>query len=266
MTSAERDLTVIVNTSDGFSDCWAPFFDLMSVYWPDCPYRIHLNTETIDYAHPAFDIVATRVGEGAPRRLTWSECLAACLGQVATPYVLYLQEDYFLEAPVRADLIETFLGAMRDGRADVIRLMECDGSGPWHATDDPLLWEVDQYARYRIALQAALWRKSTLQAALRAHETAWQLEGFGSARARRNRRDKVMCAARDRFHGEGREIFPYQPTGVVNGKWERTIVEPLFAKHGFHIDFERRGFFDPSVKGKRAPLLKRLSDRSRSWL
>ena len=266
MTSAAFDLTVLVNTSDGFSDCWPPFFDLMATYWPDCPYPIRLNTETLGYSHPQFDILATTVAAGSPRRLTWSECLAACLDRIDTPYVLYLQEDYFLEAPVRADWIETFLVAMREGRADVIRLMECDGSGPWTPTDDPALWEVHQDARYRIALQAALWRKNTLQRSLRAHETGWQLEGFGSGRARRRRDETVLCAARDRFHGPGREIFPYQPTGVVGGKWERTIVEPLFSKHRLAVDFSRRGFFDATSTGRRAPLLKRLSDRCRSWL
>lgn len=262
--SAHNDLTVLVNTSDGFSDCWTPFFDLMARYWPDCPYPIQLNTETLGYSHPHFAIVATMVAAASTRRRTWSECLADCLARIDTPYVLYLQEDFFLEAPVRADWIEIFMATMRAGRADVIRLMECDGSGPWTPTEDPALWMVDQNARYRIALQAALWRKSTLQKSLRAHESGWQLEGFGSTRARRRLDEKVLCAARDRFHGPGREIFPYVPTGVVNGKWERAVVEPLFARHGFNVDFSRRGFFDATATGRKGPLLKRVTDRCRS--
>ena len=258
-----NDLTVLVNTSDSFEDCWEPFFRLFAAYWPGCDLPIVLNTETKSYRHPGVSIHSARVAESAPRRLTWSECLARCLDDIATPYVLYLQEDFFLESEVQVPFIRTFLNEIRADRADVIRLMECGGAGPWRPSANPLLWEVDQRAFYRIALQAALWRKSTLRSHLRMHESPWQLEVFGSARARRLA-DKVLCVNRDRFHGEGREIVPYRPTGVVKGQWERHIVEPLFARHGIAMDFSRRGFYEPGYRGPRAPLVKRISDRVRS--
>ena len=205
-----NDLTLLVNTSDGFEDCWAPFFTLLARYWPDCPYPIVLNTETkaaCAAALAGLPVQSARVARHAPKRLTWSECLARCLDAITTPYVLYLQEDFFLEAPVQQPYIDSFLNEMRAGRADVIRLMECGGAGPWRPSANALLWEVDQSAQYRIALQAALWRKSTLRAHLRLHESPWQMEVFGSARARRLK-DRVLCVNRDRFHGPGKEVFP----------------------------------------------------------
>lgn len=267
MSARTPDLTIVVNTSDGFADCWDPFFDLFAIYWPKCRYPIVLNTERCEFERAGLALRTARVGTNVDQRLTWSECLMRCLEGIATPFVLYLQEDYFLEAPVRAEWIEPFLDVLRCGRADVIRLMECDGSGPWHPTDDARLWRVDARAQYRIALQAALWRTVTMRSVLRAHETAWQLEVFGSARARRpGQGHAVYCAARDRFHGPGREIFPYQPTGVVKGKWERRIVEPLFAKHRIEVDFSRRGFYDGTAGAARAPLVRRIADRARSLL
>jgi hypothetical protein len=258
-----NDLTIIVNTCDSFEDCWAPFFQLFARYWPDCPYPVVLNTETKNPSFDGLDVRAARVALNSPRRLTWSECLARCLDDIATPYVLYLQEDFFLEAPVQPTYIETFLAELRAGRADVIRLMECGGSGPWQPSAHPMLWEVDQRAQYRITLQAVLWRKSTLRAHLRRHESPWQMEVFGSARARRQK-DRVLCVNRHLFHGPGKEIFPYQPTGVVKGQWERHIVEPLFAKHGIAMDYSRRGFYQADHRGPRAPLIKRVADRLRS--
>ena len=258
-----KDLTILVNSSDGFEDCWSPFFTLFEKYWPDCACPVVLNTETKDASFPGLALQASRVALGESRRLTWSECLARCLDRIHTPYVLYLQEDFFLEAPVQTALIESFLNTLRSGRADVIRLMECGGSGPWHPTEDPLLWRVDQNAVYRIALQAALWRKSTLRSHLRMHESPWQLEVFGSARARRLK-DQVLCVNRDRFHGPGLEVFPYGPTGVVKGRWERHIVEPLFAQHGIDMDFSVRGFYQAGAATQRAPIVRRLVDRIRS--
>jgi len=260
-----KDLTVFVNTSDNFEDCWLPFFKLFQLYWPNCPYPIVLNTETKDFQYPGLDITCSKVAVGEARRLTWSECLARSLGDIKTPYLLYLQEDYFLETPVRGDLIESFLEELRTGRADVIRILECGGSGPWHETENPLLWEVDQQAKYRIALQAAIWRKSTLLSHLRMHESPWQLEIFGSARARRRKKEKVFCLNRDKFSKPGEEVFNYQATGVVSGKWERSIVEPLFTKHGIQMDYSLRGFYDrENHKTKKGPIINRLYDRFRS--
>lgn len=259
------DLTVLVNTSDGFEDCWAPFFQLFARYWPECPYPVVLNTETKVARIPGMAVRSACAARGASKRPTWSECLARCLDEIATPYVLYLQEDFFLESAVQQPFIEVFLDELRAGRADVIRLMECGGSGPWRPSRHPLLWRVEQGAQYRIALQAALWRKSTLRGHLRMHESPWQMEVFGSARARRIR-DRVLCVNRERFHGEGMEVFPYTPTGVIKGQWERSIVEPLFARHGIEIDFSRRGFYEAGRPVVRAPLIKRAFDRVRSLL
>lgn len=259
-----NDLTILVNTSDNFEDCWIPFFTLFNQFWPDCPYPIVLNTETKNFKFKGLDIYCSKVANAEVHRLTWSECLARCLHLIQTPYVLYLQEDYFLEAPVRSEFIATFLEEMQKDQADVIRILECGGAGPWHPTYHPLLWEVDQKSAYRISLQAGLWRKTTLDAHIRLHESPWQLEVFGSARARR-KKEKVFCVNRDEFSKPEAEILPYQPTGIVAGQWQREIVEPLFAKHGIEVDFAKRGFYDPSIsKHSKKPILNRVYDRVRS--
>jgi hypothetical protein len=261
-----KDLSIFVNTSDNFEDCWIPFFTLFKQYWPDCPYPIVLNTETKDFQFPGLNIICSKVAVGETRRLTWSECLARSLDAISTPYILYLQEDYFLEGPVNQPLIESFAEVMRAGNADVIRILECGGEDAWRPTHNPLLWEVDQQAKYRISMQAALWRKTTLRSHIRLHESPWQLEVFGSARARR-KKEKVLCVNRDLFSKAGTEVFPYQPTGVVTGKWQQHIVEPLFAKHGISMDFSLRGFYDPNAtRPKTRPLVNRLYDRLRSLL
>ena len=41
--------TVLVNSSDGFEDCWDPFFKLFDKYWPNCNAPIILNTEKKTY-------------------------------------------------------------------------------------------------------------------------------------------------------------------------------------------------------------------------
>ena len=185
------DFTIFVNTSDNFEDCWLPFFTLFARYWPDCRYPIILNTETKNYSIKGLDIVCTKVAAGENRRLAWSECLERALDSVQTPYILYLQEDYFLEATVRADALESLLTVLRKGHVDVIRLSEASDAGPWLQTND-LIWQVSQKAKYQISLQAALWRKDFLRAQVRTHESPWQLESFGSMRLRM-KKTKIFC-------------------------------------------------------------------------
>lgn len=264
MNSPHADLTVLVNSSDAYADCWEPFFVLFARYWPDCSYPVVLNTEIANPTFPLPFFRASCSALGATRRLTWSESLQRCLKNIDTPYVLYLQEDYFLEAPVNIERVEQMLDYLRTGVADVIRLHECEGSGPWHPSAFPDLWQIDKHSRYLLALQAGLWRKDVLEAQLRSHESPWQLEIFGSRRARR-KNYAIFCVNRDRYSGSGKEIFPYTATGVVGAKWSREIVVPLFSRHGIAIDYNVRGFHVPGPAGRqKPPLLSRVLDRLRS--
>ncbi len=262
---AHSDLTIFVNTSDNFEDCWHPFFSLFQRYWPDCPYPIVLNTETKDYNFSGINITCAKVSSGEVNRLGWSECLARALDGINTPYILYLQEDYFLESAVKADVLKELLDLMRAGQADVIRLSEAVDAGPWHTTDSNLIWAVDQKAKWRFSLQAALWRKDLLRKQIRQHESPWQLESFGGSRLRRSK-EKICCVNRDLFYGKGKEVFPYQPTGIIAGKWVGEIVVPLFQANDITVDFSIRGF---RVQGKRSKKRKafflRMIDRVRSY-
>ncbi|MFM9835206.1 MAG: hypothetical protein ACKVOA_03810, partial [Methylophilaceae bacterium] len=223
-----------------------------------------LNTETKDYSFKGLNIVCAKVAIGENRRLTWSECLERALDYIQTPYILYLQEDYFLEASVRVEALESMLSELREGRADVVRLSEAIDAGPWGKVDDALIWQVSKKAKYQLSLQAALWCKGFLLQQVRAHESPWQFESFGSMRLRRQKNNKIFCINRDLYSGENKEIFPYTPTGVIAGKWVRNIVEPLFAKHKIAVDFSQRGFYHASKRKKRRGFILRLLDRIKS--
>lgn len=260
----DNDLTIFVNTSDNFDDCWDPFFKLFKLYWPDCPYPIVLNTELKDYSYEGLNIQCTKVSLGEHKKLGWSECLIRALDGIDSTYILYLQEDYFLEAPVRADVLKSILAEMKLLSIGAVRLLGADGVGPFHQINSPLIVEVDKGAKWRLSLQAALWKKSVLCSLVRKHETPWQLESYGSFRTRRLK-DKICSVNREIFFTKESEIFPYSPTGVVAGKWVKEIVEPLFAKHNIDIDFSFRGFHIQGQRGKkRKAFLLRVIDRIRS--
>jgi hypothetical protein len=239
--------TVLVNSCDSFADCWEPFFTLLGRYWPDCPAPVVLNTEYMEYQHPGVEIVATAAARslGTERRPTWSEVTKACLDRIETDVVLYLQDDYFLHAPVREDLIDRFTSVLLETDATSLRLFETHLSGPWRATENDDVWQVLPSSEYLISLQAGLWRTDRLRAHLRPHETAWEFEVLGSKRVRRAG-DLILCVDRDRFTAVEDRVIPYGVTGINKGKWVREHVIPLFADHGIEVDFSVRGFFGES--------------------
>jgi hypothetical protein len=265
--SVVNDLTIFVNTSDNFEDCWNPFFKLFATYWPGCPFLIVLNTETKDYSYPGLNIRCTKVAQGEKDRLGWSECLTRAFDFVNTPYILYLQEDYFLEEPVNQQSLIELLEVLRDESIGAIQLFGADGPRPFYQMESPLILEVDKRTKWRLSLQSVLWKTAFLRSLVRHHESPWQLESYGSYRTRRSKL-KICCLNPLLFsRKEISEIYPYKPTGVVAGKWVEAIVVPLFAKHKIEMDFSQRGFHDTTKRTKkRKSFLTRFVDRIRSLI
>jgi hypothetical protein len=260
MNSKHRPYTIFVNSTNSFEDTWDPFFQLFATYWPEDEVEVLLNTETKTYSHPDVEVTATRVSAMEPNAdLPWGECVERALEYVDTDLILYLQDDYFLEAPVKKDLIDQWAELMMERGYDNIRLVECANAGPWNETEHDLLWEVDQKAEYRISLQAGLWQVDTLKERIRSHESPWQFEVYGSKRANWLK-DQILCVNRDRFHVGGPQVVPYTPTGIVKGKWKLDIVEDLFSQHDIDVNFEKRGIYTPDDLPSERTLLDKLTD------
>ncbi len=259
------DYVILVNSTDSFEDSWYPFFKLLAKFWPHCQQNIILNAETKDFSYPGLDITCTKVSAQDPdRKLPWGESLIQCLDRIDTEILLYLQEDYFLNAPVDVAQINEFVNLIAKENVSHVSLVDFSSGGPWRPTKNPLLWEVDQKAAYRLSLQAGLWRKDRLRFYLRKHESPWHFELWGSKRAHRIK-DTFLCVNREIFNEKNRRIISYVPTGIVKGKWNREAVYSLFLENGIQVDFSNRGFCDPSEKPRRkSSLVSRAISRLRS--
>lgn len=244
-------LTVLVNSTDTFNDCWPPFFQLFKRYWPSCPCSVVLNTETKEFSDPQLQLLCSKVqahdSAGSPR-LSWADCLLRCLDGVCTPYVLYLQEDYFLNAPVDQAFVAQCVEVMAEHNVPHIRLMELDVRARYRESRlHPLLWQIDQRANYRVSLQAGLWSVAALKDLLKPGESAWTFERRGSIRAM-SEPALFLCQSLDHFNRRNRYPVPYRPTGIVRGKWYAPAVVDLFASNGISVDYARRGFHADSLR------------------
>lgn len=242
MNVSNSRFTVLVNSSDGFDDCWVPFFTLMQKFWPDCKEPILLNTEKKQFDYGNLNLRCTKVQGDMQRRLTWSECLLAALAQVETPLVLYFQEDYFLHQPVLSENVERAARYMVD-RPEVkhIALTKLGAHGPFDSHSEPWLQVIKPRARYRISTQAALWRVGALRSYLVAEENGWMFEIYGTWRSWK-RKELFLCA---RFDDEcGGPAIDYLHTGIIKGKW-LTEIQEVFKSNGISVDYSQRGFYVP---------------------
>lgn len=239
----DNRLTVVVNSTDSFEDCWQPFFRLFSRYWGDCPYPIVLNTETKDFRCAGLPVVASKVQRDSDEsnRPPWSDCLMRCLDDLSTEYVLYLQDDYFLEAPVQTDRLASYLELMREHSIDHIQLMATDAKACGEPWPEALgLRRLRHDASYPVSTQAGLWRREVLRAYLRSGETGWRFERHAALRFF-ERHDRFLLSPQLPTRTVDTAVIPYMPTGIIKGQWHMRIVQPLFARHDIEMDFSARG-------------------------
>ena len=237
--------SILVNSSDGYDDCWGPFFYLLKKYWPLLNVPIYLNTEHKNWKSTEYpDLICTQVEKESKfqGRLSWSACFLLALEQIKTPLVLYFQEDYFIHQNVRHEIIEQAIDYMtQHPEVGHIALTRHCSYGPYDAHSELWLQTIRQNTRYRISTQAALWRVDVLKSYLHPLENGWMFEIYGSWRAHK-RKDVFLSTKWDQ--ASGGPTIDYLHTGIIKGKW-LDAIRPVFASNGIEIDFNKRGFFSP---------------------
>lgn len=265
-----KDCSILVNTCDSFEDCWDPFFRLWSLYGPGGGSPVYLNTEFKHYVHPEVPVIAMKSCAGKPLkggRASWSQCLKWALESLDTSLVLYLQEDYFLTGPVDEDALAGYADMMLEHAGIPCIHLTREGIPARAPSQYAGLFGSDPSYPWYVCCQASLWRRDILLSLLRDVESAWKFELYGSMRARYSKLDfltvdpQLFTCGEEGEKGRGYQIIPYIFTGIVHGKWYRPVVD-LFDRHGIEMDYDRRGFFNPSEK---RPWTVRIANTARNW-
>jgi hypothetical protein len=244
------ECTVVVGSTDSYSDCWYPFFTLWARHWPDCPFRVVLVTERAQYDHPGLTIRCAQVAKDG-ERLAWSDALGRALDEIGSRYVLWTTDDLFLQRRVDTAEMERLL-ALADSLRLAQLLLAPIGPDSAYALDRATgLWSIHRGFRYYLSLMPALWDRVRFRSLLRRGENPWQMELLGSRRARRQA-DRFMSVAPSALYG--RWSWPMDPytTGITKGRWEPDVVR-FFAAEGLAVDLVSRGLRAPAP-----PVLRRI--------
>lgn len=236
--------TILVCSCDKYVDLLAPFAALKRKFWPDCPFETVLVTEHVpeiagerEASRPAFDRVIA-CGEGT----NWASRLVLALEQVATPNVLMLCDDYFLEAPVDTRQLLRRLDQMEQLDAVNLRLIPNPKNGI--AREDGLM-EYPKNTAYCVSTLAGFWKRDYLQRLARPVSSIWEFERYGSFSVGDERRPILATTTRE---------FPFVDA-VHKGCWEKFGVR-VCRENRIDIDFAKRGL--PSLGTRIGEALKAL--------
>lgn len=240
-----NDITILVNSCDKYEDAWEPFFRLLKIQWPDCPYEIVLNTETKKYNCSFMNVKTICGGKG----VSWSKRLKNALKQIDSKYIIYLLEDFFLMSPVNTDSLNKAIELMKSddyiGYIGLKRNISYNFKNPEHGCEKLPFFSKDEVLTVnRVNSMSALWRREWLISLIRDHETPWEFEIYASKRSRKTPY-KVMII--------NNLVLPYVfdyhidveiGYGIYGGKWLKKNKE-LFDKYGINVNFDNLGFYNP---------------------
>lgn len=242
-------ITVLVSSCDAFFDVWRPFVFFFRKQWPACPFPVCLITNELRVDSKVIQPLPVGPDRG------WATNLQIALEQIQTEHVLYMQEDYFLTAPVRSSqLAQDFTEAIAAG-ADSLCLRARTQREPDFEPLNDRFGVVPLDSDGRTRNQITLWNRRKFASALREGENGWDMEREGSGRTREM---KLLS------YGERENMpIPYLMSAIVRGLWTRDALELCRANAVAISPHFRSTYSDNSlVRGARRSLTGRRAARA----
>jgi hypothetical protein len=222
MKENSTNCAILVPSCDLYSDLWTPFFTLFFRNWPDCPYKIYLGSNTLDFGDSR--VVVLKSGHGAK----WADRTLDHLGQIKEPFVLLWLEDFFMRSKVDNKLVTRIYSEFCDREANMFRLVR--RPGPTSLIANANFGVIKPGAPYRVSTQAAFWRKEILMKLINPGESIWQFEHYGSLRSH------IYPSG---FYAVVRDVVTYKHHVVERGQWFPWEAW-YFGRMKIGCDFSRR--------------------------
>ncbi|MEF8811138.1 MAG: hypothetical protein V5A47_09470, partial [Bacteroidales bacterium] len=132
--------------------------------------------------HPDFDTIN-------PGHRHWGEGVLHALNYIKTPYILWLQDDYFLIEPFGEAMLEMNLMHCREFGMDHLILDRISkhytiGDGPHYCYFDTNFVKMSDDSDYLTSLQASIFERQFLLNNIYPHESPWDFEIKGTKRIR----------------------------------------------------------------------------------
>lgn len=230
----------VISTCDLYSDCWKPLLLSIRQHWPDCPFPIYMITNHKDCDD---DLVTTiKVGE----HLGWGSNTKKALPQIDCDYLLYIQEDFFLNKDVNTKGILEDFDFCESNNVDYLRVMP-PFKDKYPYLENPSYCydanEIFKFKEHAMNLMAVIWKKSTLERLCIEGWTGWDYERKVLSYIKDNNINIKKCVIRSEENNRlGLPVM--ESTGIRKGIWTREGYDYL-KKNGFDKEAKSR-----KVEGK----------------
>lgn len=246
MSMKLKKCTVLVCSSDTYEDTWYPFFKLFHEYWPECEYKIILNTESKRYNYEGLDIQCYQF-YNKNEKPSYGERIIKHLKMIDTPYTLILMDDFFIRKKVNQFEIDKVIKWLDNDKDAIVfsfqnvkdELNICSKKYPSYAKR-PI------YGEYKLNFQAAVWKTEKLLKLWKKHETPWEWETIGNIRS--FEKNLIFYVLEDKNINPIDYGFDVNGMGIFRGKWVINTVEKLFRDHKIEIDYSIRGVYKQENK------------------
>lgn len=244
-----NNCTLLIASCDNYSDLWDPFFELLNRFWKDLQYDIVLSTESSNYVGKYHKI--NNIHPSLPS-VSWSKRIYDSLDKIENDYVILMLDDFFLKGKVDNERVTKTLNWLKANK-NIATFTYWPISFDGIETNFEGFEERPKVAKYKVSAILGIWNKKTLMKYLCDYdENAWQWEINATERANtKYKNDKFYITINN-----DDQIFPYDFTseGLFAGKWFKNTV-PLFKRLKIDIDFEKRGFYNETLRGLSSSIL-----------
>ncbi|MBR4761445.1 MAG: hypothetical protein IK086_02260, partial [Clostridia bacterium] len=152
----DRKVAVLINSCDDYVDILDYFFYFLNNAW-DCPYKIYLNMETINYQNISLKKTFTF------GKKPWSQRLIKCLKEINEDYVITFLDDFFLMDTVDQKRLDDCIDKMCKDDSIGYYMFQLHCSNPFNITGKDDSFRIrDKREKYLSSAQICLWRKNYL--------------------------------------------------------------------------------------------------------
>jgi hypothetical protein len=184
------DVSIIVSSTDKYSELWDPFFNLLFSHWKSLN-SVNKNLPIYLISNKKFYKNNRIQNIRIPQEKSWSDNMLVTLEHVKTDYVIILLEDFFINHLDEKRMVDV-LKTAQTYKVVYVQLTnlgpEYTNGGRYEHLDG--LFKKAKYDDFRTSLSACLWRTDDLRFLLKSGENPWEFESApGNSRSQGMRGD-----------------------------------------------------------------------------
>jgi len=232
-------MSIVVLSSDGYSDCWQPLFLSLKKYFSGIEkFELILSTNSKSYNYPGLEIKTITHGD-----VSWSKRLKDTLDKAENELVLVIVEDFFLRSKLDADILQTLLDLMNNmDKIDHIRLADYGNKFKTVKTEYDTIDKIAEKTTHRFLYLPGIWKKQVLKKYIVDFESPYMAEKMGNIRSGIFD-DGFYCISKQYIKENGNLYHSSSSGAVYKGRWAKWVGN--FCKdNSIDLDLSKRGHTD----------------------